>query len=131
MIRSFEELSMNAWPALQTILYDGWVLRLSRGYTKRANSINPIYSSTTDIEEKIKYCEMLYGANGLPTVYKLTPVCYPEDLDQILESKGYAKVDETALRILHIPDIYREDEASMLETEYECPASEPLSISLS
>lgn len=119
MIRHFEEMSMNAWPALQTLLYDGWVLRFSRGYTKRANSINPIYSSAMDIEDKIRCCEGLYSANGLPTVYKLTPVCYPEDLDQLLESKGYAKIDETAVRILDIPDRYGEEEASRLEIAYE------------
>jgi|LGOV01.1.fsa_nt_gb hypothetical protein len=33
MIRFIEELSMSAWPALQTHLYDGWVLRISKGYT--------------------------------------------------------------------------------------------------
>ena len=42
MIRTLEELSMNALPALQTMLYGGWVLRFANGYTRRANSINPI-----------------------------------------------------------------------------------------
>jgi RimJ/RimL family protein N-acetyltransferase len=72
-----------------------------------------------DIEDKIRYCEKLYDSIGRPTIYKLTPVCYPEDLDQRLESKGYVKVDETALRILHIPESYGEVEASGLEIEYE------------
>lgn len=119
MIRHFEEMSMNAWPALQTILYDGWILRFSRGYTKRANSINPIYSSTMSIEDKIKSCERLYNAEGLPTIYKLTPDCYPENLDQILESRGYAKVDETAVRTLDISEIYVDSEAATLGIEYE------------
>lgn len=39
MIRYIEELSMNAWPSLQTIMYDGWVIILADGYTKRANSV--------------------------------------------------------------------------------------------
>ena len=34
MIRLIEELSLNAWPALQTVLYDGWVLRFADGYTR-------------------------------------------------------------------------------------------------
>ena len=35
IIRQMEERSMNAWPSLQTILDDGWVIRLANGYTKR------------------------------------------------------------------------------------------------
>lgn len=44
----YEELQMNALPSLQTILYDGWVLRFAKGYTNRANSVNPIYEGTKD-----------------------------------------------------------------------------------
>ena len=57
MITIFEELSMNAWPALQTKLYDGWVMRFAEGYTKRANSINPIYGSSISLTKKLDYCE--------------------------------------------------------------------------
>jgi hypothetical protein len=34
MIKTFEELLLNMWPALQTKLYDGWILRFANGYTK-------------------------------------------------------------------------------------------------
>ena len=42
LMQKIEELSMNALPAMQTQIYDGWVIRFADGYTKRANSINPI-----------------------------------------------------------------------------------------
>ncbi|MDK2951368.1 MAG: hypothetical protein PWQ77_1033 [Kosmotogales bacterium] len=38
MIRRMEEISNNALPSLNTYLYDGWLLRSSLGFTKRANS---------------------------------------------------------------------------------------------
>lgn len=102
MILKIEELSMNAWPSLQTNFYDGWVLRFSEGYTKRANSINPIFSSTLNIDEKIEYCEHLYGAKKLPIVYKMTDTCHPKNLDTILESKGYIKIDDTSVQVLDL-----------------------------
>jgi hypothetical protein len=30
---TIEELTMNAWPSLQTILLDGWIIRMAGGYT--------------------------------------------------------------------------------------------------
>ena len=56
MIHLMEELSYNAWASLQNLYYDGWILRFADGYTRRANSVNPIYPSTHDLNEKIAYC---------------------------------------------------------------------------
>jgi hypothetical protein len=60
MIRTLEELGMNAWPSLQTVLYDGWVSRFSEGYTRRANSAHPLYPSRVDVQDKIAACEKMY-----------------------------------------------------------------------
>ena len=72
-IRRLEELSLNAWPSLETILYDGWALRFAAGYTRRANSVHPLYPSLDDDEEKARLCLRLYRDRGLPAVFKLTP----------------------------------------------------------
>ena len=58
--RRIEEVSLNSWPALQQILFDGWILRFSEGYTKRANSVNPLFASSMDVGEKVDTCERLY-----------------------------------------------------------------------
>ncbi len=60
--RTIEELTLNAWPALQTVLYDGWLLRFADGYTRRANSVNPIYPSAVPLADKIAACERAYAA---------------------------------------------------------------------
>lgn len=105
MIRQIEELSLNAWPALQTILVDGWVIRFADGFTRRANCVNPLYSSslsTTDLDKKIRQCEALYSARGLPTVFKLTQAVFPDDLDSLLAERGYALDAPTSVQTLSL-----------------------------
>jgi ribosomal protein S18 acetylase RimI-like enzyme len=94
-----EELSMNAWPSIQTILYDGWILRMSNGYTKRANSINLLYKSTISLEEKMEYCRNLYSQNNLPTIYKLVECDEHKNIDDKLDALGYGKLDITSVQI--------------------------------
>jgi hypothetical protein len=98
-IRQIEEAGLNAWPAHQQILYDGWLLRFADGYTKRANSVMPVYESTLDLEVKINHCEAVYQSNGLPPVFRLTPLA-PEKLDSALQGQGYKKLHPTRMLTL-------------------------------
>ncbi|HYN87291.1 MAG TPA: GNAT family N-acetyltransferase [Ardenticatenaceae bacterium] len=102
--RRIEEASLNAWPALQQILFDGWVLRFSRGYTKRANSVNPLYESGLDVQEKIARCEQLYEERGLAPVFRLTPLASPVNLDEALAAHGYEPIDPTLVLHLDLSD---------------------------
>jgi hypothetical protein len=71
IIKKIEELSFDSWPALHTMLYDGWVLRFANGFTKRSDSVSPLHSSTFYVHEKIQYCEMGYKNRGLEAVFKI------------------------------------------------------------
>jgi len=103
-IRIIEELSMNALPALQTNIYDGWVLRFADGYTNRANSINPIYPSNEDLSNKIKSVYQIYRSRNLKTVYKLTKQAIPENLDETLEKNCYILAGLTGVQVLSLKD---------------------------
>jgi len=98
--RRIEEVSLNSWPSLRQILFDGWILRFSRGYTRRANSVNPFFGSLMDVDEKIDTCERLYAEQGLPTVFRLTPFVSPPGLDKVLERRNYTKAAPTL--VLHL-----------------------------
>lgn len=102
MILAVEELSINAWPALQTMLVDGWVLRFANGYTKRANSINPLYPSRRTAAEKIAACEKLYRDKRLPVVFKMTGAACPEGLDALLAERGYQAESATSVQLVDL-----------------------------
>jgi GNAT superfamily N-acetyltransferase len=94
-----EELSMNAWPSIQTVLLDGWVLRMANGYTKRANSVNPLYSFQDNLDKKIKYCENIYRKNDLPVVFKIIDCEEYKIIDRRLEQLNYKKIDLTSVQV--------------------------------
>ncbi|MDQ0232625.1 GNAT family N-acetyltransferase [Metabacillus malikii] len=104
LIQKIEELSMNALPALQTNVYDGWIVRFADGYTKRANSINPIYFSKEDLNSKIESAEQLYRKRNLKVVYKMTQQVFPENLDKTLEKHGYFIDGLTSVQMLPLRD---------------------------
>lgn len=105
MITALEELSLNAWPALQTVHYDGWLLRCAAGYTRRANSVQPLYGSTLNLAEKIAYCEQVYAACGRPTVFKLTPAARPAGLEAALAEAGYRTEAPTSVQTASLADL--------------------------
>ena len=102
MIRTIEELSLNAWPAVQTLLCGGWVLRFAGGYTRRANSVIPLYPVQGDVNEQIAAAEALYRAQGLPAIFKMTAACTPSDLDDRLAARGYAFDAHTSVQLLDL-----------------------------
>lgn len=104
VIRDIEERCLNACPPMQQVLCDGWVVRLADGYTRRANSVSPIYPGHADSETKIAVCEGLYRARGLRPVFKMTPLNQPPQLDAMLAARGYAF---EAMTIVASLDLYQ------------------------
>ncbi|MEM7250995.1 MAG: GNAT family N-acetyltransferase [Pseudomonadota bacterium] len=101
--RHIEEASLNAWPALRQTLYDGWLLRYANGYTKRANSVNVLYPGSLGLEEKLRYAGQFYHSQGLPTIFRLTPLA-PSALDETLANLGYPKIDPTDVMTRRLDD---------------------------
>ena len=94
-IRLYEEASLAGLPALCTDGYDGWLLRFAKGHSRRANSVAPLYPSTIDVGEKIRYCETAYARAGLRCVFKMTDASTPHGLDDQLADAGYQRDAET------------------------------------
>lgn len=107
MDKRMEEISLNTWPALQSVLMEGWVLRSAAGYTKRSNSVNPLYGPENAGEglgllRKIRLAEQYYEAAGLDCVFKITPFAIPSGLDGVLDGLGYQLVQPSSVRTLDL-----------------------------
>lgn len=105
MYKSIEEITVNTWPAQYSALLNGWMLRYAGGYTKRSNSVSPLYlSDDCDIIQNINEAELFYRNAGLPAVFKITPYVIPSDLEELLVERGYDKVDLSSVRILDLKE---------------------------
>ena len=114
-IRALEELSLNAWPAPQEILYDGWVMRFAGGYTNRANSVAPLRAGVIDLAEKIRFCCAMYAARNLPPKFKLTAASQPPGLEAALAGHGFRADGGAIVQVAELADLPRELDARVRE----------------
>lgn len=99
-IRTIEERALNAWPALTTVMMEGWVLRLSRGYTKRANSLNALVPAA-GADGVLEAAEPVFRAAGLRPIVRLSPLV-PAGTDDTLAARGYEAADPTTVMTAEI-----------------------------
>lgn len=100
-----EEIALNAWPALNTLLYDGWILRFANGYTKRANSVTPLFEGSLDLNEKIDFCSALYQQQDLRPIFRLATINDLSELDQQLARRNYELFDRTQVQTLDLNQV--------------------------
>jgi N-acetylglutamate synthase len=90
-----EDVALNAWPARRQMLYDGWLLRFTGGNSKRVNAVNVRYKSSLPLSQKIRYCETVYAAEGLPVIFRLPDPFTSPQLVQTLIQMGYSLYEPT------------------------------------
>jgi len=87
-----EQRIVNAWPAQDTLLLPGWVVRFAAGYSGRANSASAIAAGAALSDADFELIEGLYRAAGLPPCVRLTPLIEPATAARI-ERRGYRLKD--------------------------------------
>jgi ribosomal protein S18 acetylase RimI-like enzyme len=86
-VEILEELNFNAWPALKTVHYDGWLLRSTGGDSRRVNSVNPLTPGAIPLDQKIATAEAIYARWGRRAIFRLTPLA-DAGLDEALAARG-------------------------------------------
>lgn len=90
---ALEAAAWAAWPALAECEHAGWRLRTAQGYTKRANSANAGPAAQALTPPDIERIEAHYAEHGLPVVFRLTDPGPQPALDEVLQQRGYQRVD--------------------------------------
>jgi len=90
-----EETCTKAWPALREVPLGDWVLRLSPGVSRRANSLNPLNAGAGDVDAAIAAARPVLEAAGQPALFRvLTPLLDPA-VDRRLAALGFSAEGET------------------------------------
>jgi GNAT superfamily N-acetyltransferase len=97
-VRRLEELAFAGWPALESRDVAGWRLRLSGGYTKRANSINALGKHAEVNPKIIDGVESTYLERRQPPVWRLSPLA-PTDIADILAARGYRAIERSLVQV--------------------------------
>jgi len=120
LIRNLEEYSFRALPALTTRYYHGWLFRFANGYTRRANSVNPLYGFSDDIDYQITLAEDAYKRADLQPIFKLTDASQPGDLDDRLAHRGYEHSETDAIMTHTLDDtVPAMDPAVHFQTQFD------------
>ncbi len=105
-IRGCEERLVNVWPAVSTLLMDGWVVRFAHGYSGRANSASAVVPGARMSPELLDTIEKLYRDASLKPSVRITPLA-DAAVEPMLMQRGYRIKDESRMMVLPL-DFHRD-----------------------
>ncbi|MET0528101.1 MAG: GNAT family N-acetyltransferase [Microvirga sp.] len=94
LIIGLESRLLNAWPSFDYQIYDGWILRLANGYSKRANSATPFRSGVGLDDELIDYMIARFVEANVRPTFRLNGIEAP-DVNERLKLRGFKEVEPT------------------------------------
>lgn len=116
LTQALEARMMNAWPSFECQFYDGWVVRFANGYTKRANSVSPLWPGAKLDDELIDHIVSQFAQMNLRPVFRLTGLEAP-DTDERLAAHGFTESDPTFCMINDDPGSFDTEESIHISTD--------------
>jgi GNAT superfamily N-acetyltransferase len=94
LIIGLESRLLNAWPSFDYQAYDGWILRLANGYTKRANSATPFWPGATLDEGLLDHMTSQFIAANVRPTFRLNGLQSAE-ADAVLAARHFKEIEPT------------------------------------
>jgi GNAT superfamily N-acetyltransferase len=99
-----EAACFNAFPSLKQAILDGWLLRFSKGVSRRANSANPLHAGYAGPGAVIERIEALYRRQAQPAIFRV-PSFLAAEIDEPLAVRGYRSEGETCVLYGEMADV--------------------------
>jgi GNAT superfamily N-acetyltransferase len=112
MLQALEAAAFSAWPSQHSIDVHGWLLRLDRGYTKRANSANATAHSSELTPNDVDAIEARFRESGLVPTFRLTSFAPTQESDRLLDLRGYRSCDASLVMTRSLADVADADETA-------------------
>jgi ribosomal protein S18 acetylase RimI-like enzyme len=92
LIQALETRLINAWPAFEVEVAEGWILRFAEGYSKRANAATPLIPGAELDPALIEHMLMSFEERAVAPCFRLTGI---EDrrCEDMLAAKGLVDFD--------------------------------------
>ena len=92
LVAGLESRLVNAWPAFEVELAEGWLLRFAEGYSKRANAATPILPGAGLDAGLVRHVLRSFEERGVPACFRLTGL-EDEKADAVLAEAGLVPFD--------------------------------------
>jgi N-acetylglutamate synthase len=114
LVLALESRLVNAWPSFDYQAYDGWLLRLAKGYSKRANSASPFVLGAGLDDALVDYMVDHFIAQNVRPTFRLTSL-EGRGVDEFLERRGFLAIEPTQVLTKQIPEECTVDPSIVLE----------------
>eukprot|EP01030_Chromulinospumella_sphaerica_P022002 gene22002-21962_t len=94
-----EHACLNAWPAKRNLLIGGWLLRVSGGPIRRANSANPMRGTDHDPSEALPEIRRVFDRLGQPCIFRV-PTLVDPSVDAALDVAGFLPAESETVTLL-------------------------------
>lgn len=112
-------MMIDAWPPMERAALGSWVLRASRGFTGRGNSVVTVGDPGLALGDAIDTAQLWYAARGLPPNFTLAgPVGFDPWADPVgaqLRERGYAGRTPTLTLTAAVTDVVARSNAAAAE----------------
>jgi ribosomal protein S18 acetylase RimI-like enzyme len=116
LVSTLESRLVNAWPAFEVAVVDGWLLRFASGYTKRANSASPLMPDASLDDALIDHILARFGRQNIAPTFRLTGLERP-DTEERLAARGLVDFDPTLCLVAPLVDAPESEPTVQLEPE--------------
>lgn len=98
LARELEPVAEKSWPARETSVLNGWLLRFSDGYSSRCNSVST-HDFHGHLDRDIDTVEAAYHSRRLAPQFQISPATQPSGLERALIARGYKHKPTTVLMV--------------------------------